>query len=80
MDELSEKLLKFIDINKKLGRQPYYIVDFNGLPILLRKDDLMSGISRTYATTRDNKYLDMPDELLSKEIERAKNKIVKEKL
>lgn len=75
MKELLDKLLKFIDSSKDLGRKPYYIIDYLGKPLLIRKDDLISSISRTYSTTRDTRYLDIEDELLSKELKRAKEKI-----
>ena len=80
MKQLLEKLLKFIDLNKILGRQPYYIIYYNEIPLLMRKNDLISSISRTYSTTRNNIYLEIPEELLSKELKRAKDKICKEKV
>lgn len=75
MKELLNKLLKFIEYSNELGRKPYYIVEFLGKPLLIRKDDLISSISRTYSATRDITYLGIDDTLLSKELKRAKDKI-----
>jgi len=75
LKQLLDKLLEFIEIGKNIGRQPYYIVEFVGKPLLIRKEDLVSSISRTYSATRDNRYLELPDELLSKELKRAKDKL-----
>jgi len=75
LKELLDKLFQFIETGKNIGRQPYYIINFVGKPLLIRKDDLISSISRTYSATRDNRYLELPDELLSKELKRAKDKI-----
>lgn len=75
MKELLDKLLRFIKYSKELDMKPYYIIDYLGKPLLIRKDELISSISRTYSTTRDNRYLDIEDELLSKELKRAKEKI-----
>lgn len=75
MKELLEKLLKYIEYSKELDRKPYYIISYDNIPILIRRDDLVNCISRTYSTTRDNRYLDIEDELLSKELKRAKEKI-----
>jgi len=75
MKELLDKLLQFIETSRNLGRQPYYIINFIEKPLLIRKNDLISSISRTYSATRDNRYLELPDELLSKELKRAKDKI-----
>ena len=75
MKELLDKLLQFIETSRNLGRQPYYIINFIEKPLLIRKNDLVSSISRTYSATRDNRYLELPDELLSKELKRAKDKI-----
>jgi len=73
--KILDKLLQFIETGKSIGRQPYYIVDFLGNPLLIRKNDLISSISRTYSATRDNIYLELPDELLSKELKRVKDKL-----
>jgi len=73
--KILDKLLQFIETSRNLGRQPYYIINFIEKPLLIRKNDLVSSISRTYSATRDNRYLELPDELLSKELKRAKDKI-----
>lgn len=80
MKELLDKLLQFIEIGRNIGRQPYYIVEFVDKPLLIRKDDLINSIAISYTTTKDNRYLELPDELLSKELRRAKGKLCNEKV
>ena len=76
MKQILDKLLKFISLSKDLGRQPYYIVEFNGLPVLIRRDDLKSGINRTYVVCRDRIYIEKtPIELKSVEMLRAEEKL-----
>ncbi len=75
MKELINKLLKYIEF-KKEANQDYYIIEFNNLPLLIHRRDLTSAISRTYAFSRDKRYIvDTPVELHSVELLRAEAKL-----
>ncbi len=69
--ELTKKLISIRDISLSLGRKKRHIVLYDGLPLLISDDALTSGINLSYISTRDDVYLNLPEELLSMEMKRV---------
>jgi len=80
LKELLDKLLKFIEIKKSVDNQQYYIVEYNKIPLLIPKIQLISGINRAYIVSRSNLYIDKtPVDLKSVELLRAEAKLSAQK-
>ena len=69
--ELMKKIIFIKEASTAVGRKRH-IVFYNGLPILISNDALKTGINSTYISSRDESYLDLPEELLGIEMKRAK--------
>lgn len=69
--ELMKKLIAINEMSLSLGRIKRHVVLYNGLPLLISNDALTSGINLSYISTRDDTYLNLPDELLSMEMKRV---------
>lgn len=69
--ELMKKLIAINEISLSLGRIKRHVVLYNELPLLISDDALTSGINLSYISTRDDVYLNLPEELLSMEMRRV---------
>lgn len=75
MDTLLEILEKKHKVSKDALGIERHIVYFDDMPLTVTKFELQTIISKSYNLTRDNKYLMFDDQLLSKEMLRAKQKL-----
>lgn len=80
MDDLLEILEKKHKVSKEALGIQRYIVYLDDIPLTITKSEIQTLTSRSYSLTRDNKYLMLDDQFLSKEMLRARQKLKEGKI